>query len=65
MITFIQSVVKVFFFFFFLGGGGYIILKHLYLNDYAEFDFKIPYILFLHVYNLTCEIYTVIMHGLH
>ena len=28
-----------------LGGGIYIILKHLYLNDYAEFDSKISYII--------------------
>ena len=29
-----------------LMGGGYSILKHLYLNDYAEFDSKISYIMF-------------------
>ena len=40
-------------------GGGYIILKHLYLNDYAEFDSKIPYILFFHINHLACEISTV------
>ena len=30
----------------FKGGGN--ILKHLYLNDYAELDNKISYVLFLH-----------------
>ena len=35
---------------------GYIILKHLYLNDYAEFDSTISYITFLHYYHLDCEI---------
>ena len=41
----------------FFGGGGSSILKHLYLNDYAEFDSKISYIiLFLHDYLLVCEI---------
>ena len=39
-----------------LGEGIEIILKHLYLNDYAEFDSKI---MFLHDYLLTCEISTV------
>ena len=29
-------------------GGICIILKHLYLNDYVEFDSKISYIMFLH-----------------
>ena len=28
------------------GGGIYIISKHLYLNDYSEFDSKISYIMF-------------------
>ena len=42
-----------------LGGGGVKYLKHLYLNDYAEFDSKISYIMFLHDYLLACEIYTV------
>ena len=40
-------------------GGGLSILKHLHLNDYAEFDSKISYIMFLHDYLLACEIYTV------
>ena len=40
-------------------GGGYIILKHLYLIDYAEFDSKISYIIFLHDYHLACKISTV------
>ena len=40
-------------------GGGVIILKHLYLNDYAEFDSQISYIMFLHDYHLACEISTV------
>ena len=39
-----------------LGGGGSIILKHLYLDDYAEFDSKISYIMVLHDYHLACEI---------
>ena len=30
----------------FWGGGIYIISKHLYLNDYSEFDSKISYIMF-------------------
>ena len=34
------------------------ILNHLYLNDYAEFDSKISYIMFLHEYLLACEIST-------
>ena len=34
-------------------------LKHLYLNDYAEFDSKISYIMFLHNYLSACEISTV------
>ena len=43
-----------------LGGGGIqSILKHLYLNDYAEFYSKISYIMFLHDYLLACEISTV------
>ena len=42
-----------------LGGGGYILLKHLYINDYAEFDSKISHIMFLHDYHLACEISTV------
>ena len=29
-------------------GGGVSILKHLYLNDGAEFNSKISYIMFLH-----------------
>ena len=37
-------------------GGMEIILKHLYLKDYAEFDSKISYIMFQHDYHLACEI---------
>ena len=33
-------------------GGCLIILKHLYFNDYAEFDSKISYIMFLHDYHI-------------
>ena len=40
-------------------GGIQIILKHLYLNDYADFESKISYIMFLHDYHLACEISTV------
>ena len=40
-------------------GGDLIILKHLYLNDYAEFNSKISYIMFLHDYHLASEISTV------
>ena len=40
-------------------GGIKGILQHLYLNDYAEFDSKIMFIMFLHDYQLTCEISTV------
>ena len=43
----------------FLGGGGggvKSMLTHIYLNDYAEFDSKISYRMFLHDYLLTCEI---------
>ena len=36
--------------------GLLIILKHLYLNYYAEFDSIISYIMFLHDYHLACEI---------
>ena len=36
-----------------------IILKHLYLNDYADFDSKISFVMFLHNYHLACEISTV------
>ena len=32
---------------------------HLYINDYAEFDSKISFIIFLHDYHLACEISTV------
>ena len=35
------------------------ILKHLYLNDYAELDNKISYTMFLHNKLLVCEISTV------
>ena len=42
-----------------LKGWGYIILKHLYLNDYAELDSRISYCMFLHDYLLDCEISTV------
>ena len=34
------------------------ILKHLYLNDYAEYS-KISYIMFLHDYLFACRISTV------
>ena len=44
----------------FRGGGGInSILKHLYLNDHAEFNSKIWNIMFLHNYRLVCEISTV------
>ena len=42
-----------------LGGGGQIILKHLYLNYYAEFDSKISYIMFLYGYLLASEMSTI------
>ena len=42
-----------------LGGGIWIIFKHLYLNDYSEFDCIISYLMFLHDYLLACEIYMV------
>ena len=42
-----------------VGVGIQMILKHLYLNDYAEFDSKISYIMFLHDYHLACKISTV------
>ena len=35
------------------------IQDHLCLNDYAEFDSKISYIMFLHDYLMACEISTV------
>ena len=41
------------------GEGIYIIMKHIYLNDYVEFDSKISYIMFLHYYLLACIISTV------
>ena len=35
------------------------ILKHLYINDYAEFVSKISNLMFLHEYLLVCEIFRV------
>ena len=49
---------------FFFGGGGKSILKHLYLNYYADFDSKISYIMFLHDYQLACEISNVTIRTL-
>ena len=42
-----------------IGGGIESILKHLYLNDYAEFDSIISYIMFSYGYLLVCEISTI------
>ena len=36
-----------------------LVRKQLHPNDYAEFDSKISYIMFLHDYFLACEIATV------
>ena len=42
-----------------LWGGGVKILKHLYLNDYAEFNSKISHIMFFTLLSLACEISTI------
>ena len=47
-----------------LKGGGIIILQHLNLNDYVEFDNKISSIMYLRDYLLASEISTVRILGL-
>ena len=42
--------------FFLGGGGGKSILKHIYLNFYAEFNSKVSYVMFLHDHQLAYRI---------